>query len=75
MCVVINDVSEIFSHWGNRLRAERVAKGLTQYEVADLASLDTSTVSRVEAGTAGFSGYAAVAAALGLAVVLDAGAA
>lgn len=73
MCGVINDVAVagIFTSWGKRLRAERTARGLTQAEVAALAELDISTVSRVEAGTAGFSGAVAVARSLGLAVVLE----
>jgi len=64
VCVVSNHVTGIFERWGERLRSERRERRLTQDKVAELAGLDTSTVSRVEAGTAGFAGYVAVAEAL-----------
>lgn len=70
MCAVSNALGiEIRKSWGERLRSVRVDRNLTQDQVAVLAGLDHSTVSRVEAGTAGFKGFLTVAQALNVNLV------
>lgn len=67
VCVVSNALGvEMRKGWGERLRSVRIERNLTQDQVASLAGLDHSTVSRVEAGTAGFKGFVTVAHALGV---------
>jgi transcriptional regulator with XRE-family HTH domain len=72
-CVVTNDLTPAQREWGTRLRDARVARKLTQAQVAEAAKLDVSTVSRVEAGQIGFGGaYLRIAAALGVTVEVTA---
>lgn len=58
-------VREHMEHVGTALRDARLAAGLTQGEVGQLAGVSRQLVSRIEQGVNGeISAYAAVAAAL-----------
>lgn len=43
-------MNEVHRSWGNRLKARRLALGMTQQQLADICGLRQSTVSRIEAG-------------------------
>jgi transcriptional regulator with XRE-family HTH domain len=54
--------------WGQRIRTQRLALGLTQGQLGDLAGLDQAVISRAERGKGGLSddSKCRVAAALGM---------
>lgn len=64
----MDDSTDVLAQFGQRVRALRIAKGLSQEDLAELCNLDRTYISGIERGrrNLGLRNVAALAASLGV---------